>query len=127
AVDHSQNALDFSAEVGVARRVDDVQLRAAPAYGRILGENGDAALALEGVGVHHPFGDHLIFTKRARLAEHLVHESRLPVVDVRDDCDVANLHSPGKLTGRGANFAVAGCLLVTSAVTIFSPAPLQEP
>ena len=34
AVHHAQDALDLAAEVGVARRVDDVDLRAVPADGR---------------------------------------------------------------------------------------------
>ena len=53
AVHHAQNALDLAAEIGVARRVDDVDLGAVPVDGGVLGENGDAALALERVGVHH--------------------------------------------------------------------------
>ena len=36
--------------------------------------------------IHHD----LILAKCARLAEHLVDESSLAVIDVRDDCDVAN-------------------------------------
>ncbi len=93
AVDHAQNALDLAAEIGVARRVDDVDLGAVPADGRVLGQNRDAPLALERVGVHHALLHDLILTKRARLAEHLVDERGLAVVDVRDDGDVADFHS----------------------------------
>ena len=49
--------------------------------------------SLQRIGVHHPFGDDLVFPERAGLAEHLVDEGRLPVVDVRDDGDITNLHS----------------------------------
>ena len=52
AVDHVEDALDLAAEVGVARRVDDVDARVLPDDRRALGEDGDAALALEVVGVH---------------------------------------------------------------------------
>ena len=36
---------------------------------RVLGEDGDAALALEVVRVHDPLGDHLVLAERARLPE----------------------------------------------------------
>ncbi len=74
-------------------RVDDVDLGAVPADGGVLGEDRDAALALERVRVHHALLHDLIIAKRARLAEHLVHERRLAVIDVRDDSDVTDLHS----------------------------------
>ena len=92
-VDHAQNALDLSAEIGVARRVDDVDLGVVPPDGGVLGENRDAPLALERVRVHHPLLNDLIISKRARLAEHLVDEGRLSVVDVRDDSNVTDFHS----------------------------------
>ena len=47
AVDHREDALDLAAEVGVARRVDDVDARALPDDRGRLGEDGDAALALQ--------------------------------------------------------------------------------
>ena len=51
AVGHLQDALDFAAEVGVAGRVDDVDLGVAELQGDVLGQDGDAALAFEVVGV----------------------------------------------------------------------------
>ena len=74
-------------------RVDDVDLRAVPAHGGVLGEDRDAPLALERVGVHHALLHDLIVAERAGLPEHLVDERRLAVIDVGDDGDVANLHS----------------------------------
>ncbi len=52
AVHHIEDALDLAAEIGVARRVDDVDTRALPDDRGHLGEDGDAALALEIVGIH---------------------------------------------------------------------------
>ena len=52
AIDHVQNAFDFAAEIGMARRIDDIDAGALPFDRGGLGENGDAALALEIVGVH---------------------------------------------------------------------------
>ena len=67
AVDHVQDTLDLTAEVGVARRVDDVDARSLPVDRGGLGENGDAALALEVVGVHGAFDLALVGAVHARL------------------------------------------------------------
>ena len=74
----------------MAGGVDDVDLGPVPANGCVLRQNGDAALALERIGVHHPLDDDLILAKRASLSQHFVDESRLAVIDMRDDCDVTN-------------------------------------
>ena len=91
AVDHAQHALDFAAEVGVARRVDDVDVHVAVIDRAVLGEDRDAALALEVVAVHHPLADVLVLGERARLHQQLVDERGLAVVDVGDDGDVAEV------------------------------------
>jgi hypothetical protein len=46
AVDHGQAALDLTPEVGMARRVDDVELDPAVGDGGVLGQDRDALLAL---------------------------------------------------------------------------------
>ena len=51
AVGHLEHALDLATEVGMARRVDDIDLHVLVADGDVLGENRDAALALLIVGV----------------------------------------------------------------------------
>ena len=51
-VDHRQHALDLAAEIGVSRRVDDVDAVVVPADRRVLREDRDAAFALELVRVH---------------------------------------------------------------------------
>ena len=89
AVDHLQDTLDLAAEVGVARGVDNVDLGVAVADGGILGEDGDAALALEVVGVHDAVDDLLIFAVHAALLEHFVDEGGLAVVDVGDNGYIA--------------------------------------
>ena len=68
-----------------------------------LGEDGDAALALEVVRIHHPFGDPLVLAERAGLLQQPVDERRLAVVDVGDDGDVAEFHGvafSGHVKGR---------------------------
>src|SRR3989449_2518344 len=62
-----------------------------PAHGRVLREDRDAALPLERVRVEHPLVHLLVGTEHAGLAEHLIHQRRLTVVDVGDDGDVAEL------------------------------------
>ena len=90
AVHHAQRALDFSAEVAVTGRVHDVDLRIVVRDGRVLREDGDAALALEVVRVHDPRDYFLIVAEDAALLQHGVDQSGLAVVHVRDDGDVAN-------------------------------------
>ena len=63
AVDHPQGPLDLAAEVGVPRRVDDVDLHVAVADGGVLGEDRDALLALEVHRVHDPLGDVLVLAE----------------------------------------------------------------
>lgn len=89
AVHHFQNALHFAAEIGVPRGVDDVDFYPVIMDGRIFRQNRDAALALERVRVHNSLFDDLIFSECAALFEHLIHERRLAVVDMRDDRHVA--------------------------------------
>ena len=91
AVHHRQRALDLAAEVGVARRVDDVDLHPAVRDRGVLGEDRDAALALEVVRVHHALDDDLVGAEDAALVQHRVDERRLAVVDVGDDGDVPHV------------------------------------
>ncbi len=93
AVDHRQDALDLTAEIGVARGVDDVDLGVFPMHRGALGENGDAALALQIVGVHGTLDLTLVVAVGAGLLQQLVDEGGLAVVDVGDDGDVAKVHS----------------------------------
>ena len=106
AVDHGQRALHLAAEVRVAGRVEDVDVRVLPAHGAVLGQDGDAALALDGVVVHHGVHDLLVGGEGAGLTQQLVHHGGLAVVDVRDDGDVSDLftHDVSKMPladGRG--------------------------
>ena len=89
AVHHLQRALHFAAEIAVAGRVHDVDLDVVVENGRVLGQNGDAALALQFVGVHHALDVGLVGAEGAALVQHGVHQRGLAVVHVRDDGDVA--------------------------------------
>ena len=89
AVDHLERAFHFAAEIGVAGRVDDVDLAAVEVDGRVLGQDGDAALALQLVRVHHAVGHLLVGAEGAGLAQHGVNQRGLAMVDMGDDGDIA--------------------------------------
>ena len=91
-VHHRQDALDFTAEVGVAGCVDDVDACILPDDGGRLGKNGDAAFLFEIVGVHDAFCNALVLAEGAGLLQKLVDEGGFPMVNVRDDRDVAKCH-----------------------------------
>jgi hypothetical protein len=67
AVHHREDALHLAAEIGVAGGVDDVDAGVLPDQRGHLGEDGDAALALEVVGVHDALFDALVVAEGARL------------------------------------------------------------
>ena len=91
AVHHLEGAFHFAAEVAVAGRVHDVDLYVVIEDGGVLGQNGDAALALQVVGVHDPLDQMLVGAKRAALPQHGVHQRGLAMVHVGDDGDIANV------------------------------------
>ncbi len=69
AVNHVEDALDLAAEIGVARRIHDVDVGVLPDDRGHLGEDGDAALALEIVGIHGALGHALIGAEGAGLLQ----------------------------------------------------------
>jgi len=87
---HGQHALDFSGEVRVAGGVDDVDEVAAPLDGAVLGANGDAALALEFVGIHHALFQVLGLPEGAGGAEDGVDQRRFAMIDMGDDGQVSD-------------------------------------
>jgi hypothetical protein len=88
AVHHAEDAFNLAAEIGVPRRVDEIDLGIAPTHRGILGQDRDAPLPLEGIRVHHALAHVLIVSENSRLAEHLVDQRGLAVIDVRDNRDV---------------------------------------
>ena len=83
----------------MAGRVDDVDLGAMEAHAGDLGEDGDAALFFQFVGIHDAFGDCFVSSEDAALAKHGVDQRGLAVVNVRNDSDVT-----GVLTHFGFSF-----------------------
>ena len=93
AVHHLQDALHLAAEIRVAGGVDDVDLDAVVMDGGILGQDGDAALTLDIVGVHDAVHQFLVLAEHAGLAQQLVHQGGLAVVDVGDNGNVSYIFS----------------------------------
>ena len=107
-VHHAEHALDLAAEVGVAGRVDQVDVDALEADRRVLGVDRDAALALLRVAVHHALDRGLLGRQRAGLAQQAVEQRRLAVVDVRDDREVADFLARAPAWGAQASRGSAG-------------------
>ena len=104
AVNPRQCSLNLAAEVGVSRRVDDVDLYAVVVDRGVLGENRNTALFLEIVRVHDAGDQLLVLPECPRLPEHMVHQRRLAVINVRDDRDIADvfsLHSVRRANKKG--------------------------
>ena len=94
AVNHIEDALDLAAEIGVAGRVDDVDAGVLPDQRGGLGQDGDAALALQVVGIERALGHPLVLAERAGLLQQTVDQGGLAVVDVGDNGDIAQVHWP---------------------------------
>ncbi len=93
AVHHVEDALHLAAEIGVAGSVDDVDAGVFPDHRGGLGQDGDAALALEVVGIHGALDHALVLAVGAGLLQQPVDQRGFAMVDVRDDGDVANIHN----------------------------------
>ncbi len=90
-VGHLESPLDLAAEIGVARRVDQVDLDFAVVDRDVLGEDRDPSLSLQVVGVEDALALELRGPELAALAEHRVDQRGLAVVNVGDDGYVANV------------------------------------
>src|SRR5206468_1836108 len=105
--------------IGVAGRVDDVDLGPGDRQGDVLGQDGNAALPLDVVGVENALAAQLAFAEQPGLAHELIDQGRLAVVDVRDDGHITNIvslhaHSlpeiqqPGTVAGPTRTFYYRG-------------------
>ena len=100
AIDHGQHPLDFAAEISMSRRVHDVDSVVAPGNRRILGQDRDPAFALQIIRIHDAFLQILARIERTGLAQQLIDEGGLAMIDVRDNGDVAKFLSHSEVPGR---------------------------
>ena len=88
-VNHRHYAFNFAAEVGVARGIHDVDVVAVPVDGGVFRQNGNTALFLLVVGVHHALVVELVALQGAGLTQEFVYQGGLTMVNVSNDGDVA--------------------------------------
>src|SRR5579862_6046402 len=104
SIHHAESALDFTAKIAVTGRVDDIDFRVVIGERSVLGENRDAAFALEIVRIHHSLDEFLVGAEDAALAEHGVDKGGLAMVDVGDDGDIADRGGHDPTLGRWPEF-----------------------
>jgi len=84
----------------VPGRIHDVDFYVVVPDGGVLGQNRDAALALQFVGIHDSLDDGFIGAKRPALAEHGIYQRGFPMINVGDDGDVAYRRVQGGPYGK---------------------------
>ena len=90
AIHHAQHPFHFAAEIGVAGGVNNIDANAVVINCSVLGENRDAALPLQVIGIEDAGRHSLTFTEDPRLVQQRIHQGGLAVVHVGDDRDIAN-------------------------------------
>ena len=92
-VHHGQHPFHFAAEIGMAGRIQNVELHAVVNDGGVFGKDGDASLSLQGVRIHHPLLHFFVGPKNAALFQHGIDQCGLAVIDVGDDGYIAYIVS----------------------------------
>ena len=91
AVHHLKDTLYLAAEIGMAWRVDDIDLYTFIKYCGILRKDRDTALSLNVIGVHDALHHFLVGAEHAALAQKLIHQSGLAVVYMGNDRYVSDI------------------------------------
>ena len=93
AVHHFQHPFHLAAEIGMPRGINDVDFCSFIIYCRIFGQDSNATLPLDVVGVHYPLLNFLVFPEYAALAQQLIHQGGFAVVYVGDDRHISDIVS----------------------------------
>ena len=91
AISHVQHALHFTAEIGMARRIDNINLHIAVIDSDIFRKNGNAAFTFLVVAIKNPFFYLLICTKCSHCVQQAVDKCCFPVVYVRNNCHITDV------------------------------------
>ena len=75
----------------MARGIDNIDFDVIVHDSCVFREDRNAALTLQITGVHDALGDLLVRTESTGLLQHLVDQRRFAVVNVRNDCNVAEI------------------------------------
>mgnify|MGYP007031614957 CR=1 FL=1 len=73
SIHHFHDALDLTAEVGVAGSIHDIDMVIFPTESSVLGTDGDALFSFQIHRVHHALVGFLIHAERAGMFEQLIH------------------------------------------------------
>ena len=90
-ISHIEYTFDLTAEIGVTRRVNDVDADILPDDRGRLGENGDAAFLFQITRIHQPLGNFLVIAEQTGLFHDRVDQGCLAMIDMGDDRDIAKL------------------------------------
>ena len=92
AIGHVKHAFHLTAEVSVARSVDDIDFDVLITNGHILRKNGDAAFAFEVVVVENELARSFVrFLEELGLVKNTVHEGGFAVVNVSDNRYISDI------------------------------------
>ena len=94
--------------------VDDIDAVVTPADGGIFLQNRNAAFLFQFIGIHDPFRGRGAIAKGAGLAQELVYQGCLAMVDVRDDGDISEFADHDGFYGRAGDIPVKGQRLYRS-------------
>ena len=102
AINHGDATLDLAAEIGVTRSIDDVEgdafrmavlggQRTGVLHSGVLGEDGDALLTFQIIGIHHTIRNFLTFVEHVGLCQHGIDQRGLAVIDVCHNRYISNI------------------------------------
>ena len=91
AVGHVHHPFHLAAEISMARRVDDVDANAVEGNRGIFGQDRDAPLPLQRVGVHDQLTDLLVVAEHFALFQQRINQRCLAVIDVGYDGQIADI------------------------------------
>src|ERR1700759_5110862 len=111
AVHHLHNAFYFPAEIGMPGSINDVDMVVLVFESGVLRLDGDSFFFFEVHRVHDSFFDLLIRPEGAGLTKQLIHQCRLSMVYMSDNCNITytfhrnrwrtgNLASPNMLVNE---------------------------